>query len=713
MKKCLLWLAVVLICTCSTVPKAWDAHIISDVKVFPQVSGALNSAVFSPCERYVLTGDNNGAVKIWEAETGILVRSFYGHEGAVLSVAWSPDGKFITSGSWDNTIKIWNADFSSDARELYTLKHERSVYSVTFCPNSHFLVSGSYDHTVRIWDVSNGKEIKILRGHENTVTSASVCPNGKYIASASADRTIIIWDFDTGDRLRTLSGHSDPVYSVAWSPIEKKIVSASWDMTARIWDTETGDTIKVIGKEIFKDVVYNAKFSPDGAKIVSTGGSLTLGIPSITIWDVETGSLLSRFDNHSQTVVSVEWDKEGNRIVTASYDNTAMVYNTQTGECLTTFTDNTDALWQAVLSKDENWIVTGSDGKKINIWNAKTGILERSLEFTAQVRTVAIHSHSNIIAVGGVHRDIQILDIESGNEKWTLKGHRGMLFDLAFHPDGKFLASASGDETIRIWNLETGFEIDTLFGHNDVVETLKFNTDGSLLISGSRDRTVRVWKSAGEGLYILQHTLSGHNDVVLSIDISSDSRRIVSGSRDGTIRYWDAQTGWRITALGTDIFLNGIKSVIFSNDKYILASSYNQKILKWEIAADDSIKLIAGKEDLLGVPFSLSPTPDGKRLLAGLSDGTARLYNIDDLSEIACFAYFSGEDKQAAAKGAVLSSEATQAISQIDGDWLTITHDGFYRGSPRADRFINVLINNYDLHAMDSFSDFFHRPDVV
>ncbi|MCL2806020.1 MAG: WD40 repeat domain-containing protein, partial [Treponema sp.] len=696
MKKCLLLLAAVLICTCSTVPKMRDAHITSDVQVFPQVSGAVNSAVFSPCERYVLTGDSNGTVKIWEAETGILVRSFYGHVASVMSVTWSPDGKLIASGSRDNSIKIWNADFSSSPQELYTLKHEGSVFSVAFCPNSRLLVSGSADDTVRIWDISNGKELNILKGYKDTVFSVTFNPKGDIIASASRDGTIIIWNISSEER-HTLTGHEDMVYSVSWSPDGSKLVSASDNKTVRIWDARTGETIRIIGRDIFDNQVLDAKFSPDGSKILTAGGNLTVATPGITIWDSETGSLLSRFSNHSNTVVSVNWDKEGKRILTASYDTTAGIYNAETGRQLTTFTENVDPLNQAALSKDENWLVSGSIGKKINIWNAKTGILEHSIDFIAEIYTVAIHPHSKTIAVGGAHNDIHIFDILNGNEIWPLRGHRNPVFALAFHPDGKYLASASGDGTIRIWNLDTGIEIDTLFGHFDTVQTLKFNKDGNILVSGSRDGTARIWKNTGEGRFILQNTLSGHNDIVFSVDISSDNKRIISGSRDYTVRYWDADTGRQIAVLGNDIFLNQIWSVIFSNDKYILAGSNSQRIFKWEVSEDDSVKLISRKENLLGVPMSLSPTPCGKRLLAGLSDGTARLFNIDDLSEIACFAYFSGEDRMATAKGAVLSAEATQAISQIDGDWLTITHDGFYRGSPRADRFINVLINNYDL----------------
>ena len=42
------------------------------------------------------------------------------------------------------------------------------------------------------------------------------------------------------------------------------------------------------------------------------------------------------------------------------------------------------------------------------------------------------------------------LDLDTG-------GHRGMVKDLAFTPDGEYLISASDDKTIRIWDWKAGF----------------------------------------------------------------------------------------------------------------------------------------------------------------------------------------------------------------------------------------------------------------
>lgn len=49
--------------------------------------------------------------------------------------------------------------------------------------------------------------------------------------------------------------------------------------------------------------------------------------------------------------------------------------------------------------------------------------------------------------------------------KYQLKGHKGPITFMAFHPQYTELASASEDGTIKIWEVETGEFQRTLKGH--------------------------------------------------------------------------------------------------------------------------------------------------------------------------------------------------------------------------------------------------------
>jgi WD40 repeat protein len=91
-----------------------------DRAVFPQLghSDYVLSVAFSPDGRRIVSGADNGIMKLWDAASGREIRSFLGHSGEVLCVTFSPDGKQIASGSWDETVKLWDAASGREIRSF-------------------------------------------------------------------------------------------------------------------------------------------------------------------------------------------------------------------------------------------------------------------------------------------------------------------------------------------------------------------------------------------------------------------------------------------------------------------------------------------------------------------------------------------------------------------------------------------------------------------
>src|SRR5256885_43230 len=98
-----------------------------------------------------------------------------GHSGIVTSVAFSADGKTLASGSTEDNIQLWDV---SNGRELRTLRGRDdapidSVNSVAFSPDGKTLASGSWYGMIELWDVTSGKELRSLRGHSGSVSSVA------------------------------------------------------------------------------------------------------------------------------------------------------------------------------------------------------------------------------------------------------------------------------------------------------------------------------------------------------------------------------------------------------------------------------------------------------------------------------------------------------------------------------------------------------------
>jgi WD40 repeat protein len=92
-----------------------------------------------------------------------------------------------------------------------------------------------------------------------------------------------------------------------------------------------------------------------------------------------------------------------------------------------------------------------------------------------------------------------VWNVQTGAELFTLKGHTGLVFSVAFSPDGKRLATGAGigdggqGGELKVWDARTGQELLTLDGISGLSNGVAFNPDGRRLVGRGRDRTVKIW----------------------------------------------------------------------------------------------------------------------------------------------------------------------------------------------------------------------------
>ncbi|KAI1121754.1 hypothetical protein F5Y10DRAFT_93453 [Nemania abortiva] len=136
----------------------------------------------------------------------------------------------------------------------------------------------------------------------------------------------------------------------------------------------------------------------------------------------------------------------------------------------------------------------------------------------------------------------------AGERNWspcvqTLEGHKGVIWSVAFSPNGRHLVSGSGDSTSRIWDVVTGGCLSVLEGHRDGVYSVTFSPNGQCVASSSLDGDIRIWDvTTGACLRTLDSIISdnGFRDDVVALP---DDKSVVLVNSSGRIRTWSIATG--------------------------------------------------------------------------------------------------------------------------------------------------------------------------
>jgi WD40 repeat protein len=370
--------------------------------------------------------------------------------------------------------------------------------------------------------------------------------------------------------------------------------------------------------------VSGAAFSPDGKRIVTASLDTTA-----RLWDGATGKPIGEpLKGHAGPVWSAVFSPDGKRIVTASDDKTARLWDGETGRPIgEPLTGHAGPVFRAAFSPDGRRIVTASEDKTVRLWDGETGkpIGEPLTGHAGPVYSAAFSPDGRRIVTASEDKTARLWDGATGKPLGEpLTGHAGPVFRAAFSPDGRRIVTASWDNTARLWDGATGKPTgEPLTGHAGPVYSAAFSPDGRRIVTASEDKTARLWdgatgKRTGE-------PLKGHVNSVLSAAFSPDGKRIVTASEDKTARLWDGETG---KPIGEPLrgHTGSVRIAAFSPDsKHIVTVSRDNTARLWDGGTSKPIG-----EPLTGHTGSVSHaafSPDGKRIVTASSDNTARLWD--------------------------------------------------------------------------------------
>jgi len=184
----------------------------------------------------MLTGHNDGTVKVWRLTDLAVIETRRLHTRAVRAVAIGGPEQYASSGV-DGAVYLW--------RERASVQRladpPMDAWTLVFSPNGQWLVGGSWFRLFR-WDVNHASVSVVPTRHRGIIRSIAYLPGSNLLASISrqTDSAVYLLDPESGAVVRRLQQHDLCGAAIALSPDGHYLATTSDDASVRIWDLAGG-----------------------------------------------------------------------------------------------------------------------------------------------------------------------------------------------------------------------------------------------------------------------------------------------------------------------------------------------------------------------------------------------------------------------------------------------------------------------------------------
>jgi WD40 repeat protein len=479
------------------------------------------------------------------------VAEMKGHSKPVTSVALLlPAGTQVVSGSEDGTVRIWNISNGSAARSM---NHGGPVTAVAARSDGQAVASAGANGIGKLWQVNNGKQLAELKGRlESLEPIAGLMENQeveKNRASA-AQSAVKSAEKTQKDRETALKKAKDDKTKAdkAFADAEKKAKPLNEAVAKAKAELAKKPKDKGLQKKL-ADAEKAAKKPGDDlqkAKTAKEAAERTLKLAETSVKQAKDLVAKAKSDQTSATARKKKADDEL---------KAAQAADKAPAKPMTAI----------AFSADGKTIASASQDGRVQLWGGNDGgALDAVQAHKAAIGVVAF-GPGGLLLSGSADKALTARDVKpswklvarlgaSGNDPLDLSMSPfvGRILSLAFSRDGKLLATGGGDPSrsgeLFLWDVAARQMVREIKdAHSDTILGLQFNWDGTQILSGAADKFAKIFDVAS-GKHI--RSFEGHTHHVLSVAWQADGSTIATAGADNVIKVWNAATGEQKRTIG-------------------------------------------------------------------------------------------------------------------------------------------------------------------
>jgi WD40 repeat protein len=286
--------------------------------------------------------------------------------------------------------------------------------------------------------------MRMLRGHRWAVRAVAFCPaDAGLLASAGDDRVIRLWRPAAGDEPTDLARAAAGVLALAFSPDGRRLVSGDRGGALAAWDVASGQPAGVFGGRDAPVVSLGA--AACGAVVSLQRRPTVAGPGRLAVWPPGGAPLAQAAPGPA---VALALSADGLRLALACDDRTCRLIGPGLDDAVLTF-----------------------------------GGVALGLAFDPTAAVLA----------AGCGATVEVWDVASRQRRAVARGHRGLVYAVAFAPDGAAVLSGSADGTVRLWSAEEARPLAAHRWEVGPVYAVAVAPDGQTAAAGGGRGPVVVW----------------------------------------------------------------------------------------------------------------------------------------------------------------------------------------------------------------------------
>lgn len=299
--------------------------------------------------------------------------------------------------------------------------------------------------------------------------------------------------------------------------------------------------------------VNSVDIDPSGKWLVTGGADKKLIMRKIATGDVEWS-----IDAHESLVILVRFSRDGKRVVSASVDGTARVWDAEDGKLLYTLGSDRGVVWPADFSPDGNVVAVGNGDGSISWYDvsdwSKPGIgrpLRSSKVHESDVRYLEFSRDGRQIFASSTDGTGTIVNARNGEVIQRFDHGGGTANVIQVSHDGTIAVTIGYDGNTKFWNAETGELIRSKRYHEGARGSeVRISPDGSMISAAGYNGTTPIVNLDGEILF----NVPGKRDGAIRSAFTPDSRFVAISHFNGTVSFWEltspvlaySDSEWRI-----------------------------------------------------------------------------------------------------------------------------------------------------------------------